>query len=58
MDNILELIDRQNVIIKGQSEIINSLLLLLMNYMTVEEVDNLDEIKKINELAKLKEGIE
>lgn len=58
MDNILELIDRQNVIIKGQSEIINSLLLLLMNYMTVEEVDNLEEIKKINELAKLKEGIE
>lgn len=58
MDNILELIDRQNVIIKGQSEIINSLLLLLMNYMTVEEVDNLDEIKKINELAKLKEGVE
>ena len=58
MDNILELIDRQNVIIKGQSEIINSLLLLLMNYMTVEEVDNLDEIKKINELARLKEGIE
>ena len=58
MDNILELIDRQNVIIKGQSEIINSLLLLLMNYMTVEEVDNLDEVKKINELARLKEGIE
>lgn len=57
MDNILELIDRQNVIIKEQSEIINSLLLLLMNYMTVEEVDNLDEVKKINEIARLKEGI-
>lgn len=57
MDNILELIDRQNVIIKEQSEIINSLLLLLMNYMTVEEVDNLDEVKKINEIARLKEEI-
>lgn len=57
MDNILELIDRQNVIIKEQSGIINSLLLLLMNYMTVEEVDNLDEVKKINEIARLKEGI-
>ena len=57
MDNILELIDRQNVIIKEQSGIINSLLLLLMNYMTVEEVDNLDEVKKINEIARLKEEI-
>lgn len=52
-----ELIDRQNVIIREQSDIINRLLLLLMNYISSEEADSLPEVKRINEIARLREKI-
>lgn len=52
-----KLVDRQNVIIKEQSDIINRLFLLLMNYMTVEEADSLPEIKRINEISRLRDKI-
>ena len=51
---MIDIIDTQNTIIKMQSDIIDELFLLLMQYMTVEEVDGLDVVKKINEVAKLR----
>jgi hypothetical protein len=37
-----------------QSDIIDELFLLLMQYITVEEVDGLDIVKKINEVARVR----
>jgi hypothetical protein len=37
-----------------QSDIIDELFLLLMQYIAVEEVDGLDIVKKINEVARVK----
>ena len=55
---MIDIIDTQNTIIKMQSDIIDKLFLLLMQYMTVEEADGLDIVKKINEVARVrKEGI-
>lgn len=51
---MIDIVDTQNTIIKMQSDIIDELFLLLMQYMTVEEVDGLDVVKKINEVAKLR----
>ena len=51
---MIDIIDTQNTIIKMQSDIIDELFLLLMQYMTVEEIDGLDVVKKINEVAKLR----
>ena len=56
-ETIPELVDRQNLIIKEQADIINSLLLLLMNYISCEEADSLKEVKKTNEIAKLRKRI-
>lgn len=39
---MIDIIDTQNTIIKMQSDIIDELFLLLMQYMTVEEVDGLE----------------
>ena len=47
---MIDIIDTQNTIIKMQSDIIDKLFLLLMQYITVEEVDGLDIVKKIEEL--------
>ena len=47
---MVDIIDTQNTIIKMQSDIIDKLFLLLMQYITVEEVDGLDIVKKIEEL--------
>ena len=52
-DDLAELIDTQNTIIKMQSEVINEALRLLLQYMTAEEVDNLPLVDKINRIAKL-----
>ena len=51
---MVDIIDTQNTIIKMQSDIIDELFLLLMQYITVEEVDELDVIKKINEVTRLR----
>lgn len=51
---MIDIIDTQNTIIKMQSDIIDELFLLLMQYMTVEEVDGLDVVKKINEVERLR----
>jgi hypothetical protein len=51
---MIDIIDTQNTIIKMQSDIIDELFLLLMQYITVEEVDGLDIVKKINEVARVR----
>lgn len=53
----LEIIDTQNHIIKCQSDVINDLFKLLANYMTLEEMDKLPEVSKINHIAALKKNI-
>jgi hypothetical protein len=51
---MIDIIDTQNTIIKMQSDIIDELFLLPMQYITVEEVDGLDIVKKINEVARVR----
>jgi hypothetical protein len=51
---MIDIIDTQNTIIKMQSDIIDELFLLLMQYITVEEVGELDVVKKINEVARVR----
>ena len=54
----IEIIDTQNTIIKMQSEIIYDLFGLLKQYVSVEELDNIPAIKKINDIARMNEEIE
>lgn len=54
----IEIIDTQNTIIKMQSEIIYDLFGLLKQYISVEELDNIPAIKKINDVARMNREIE
>ena len=54
----IEIIDTQNTIIKMQSEIIYDLFGLLKQYVSLEELDNIPAIKKINDVARMNEEIE
>jgi hypothetical protein len=54
----IEIIDTQNTIIKMQSEIIYDLFGLLKQYVSVEELDNIPAMKKINDVARMNEEIE
>ena len=54
----IEIIDTQNTIIKMQSEIIYDLFGLLKQYVSVEELDNIPTVKKINDVARMNEEIE
>lgn len=54
---IPELVDRQNTIIKEQADIIDSLFLLLLQYVPAEELDKSKEVEQINHIALLKEEI-
>lgn len=54
----IEIIDTQNTIIKMQSKIIYDLFGLLKQYVSVEELDNIPAIKKINDVARMNEEIE
>lgn len=55
---IPELVDRQNTIIKEQADIIDSLFLLLLQYVPAEDLDQSKEVAKINHVALLKEEID
>ena len=57
MKSISETIEIQNAIIKGQADIINDLLLLLMQHEAVEKVDDLPGIAKINQMASMRSQI-
>ena len=54
----IEIIDTQNTIIKMQSEIIYDLFGLLKQYVSVEELDNIPTVKKINDVARMNEETE
>ena len=56
--NLVELIERQNVIIKEQADIIDSLFLLLLQHTTAEELEGSNEVKRINQVAALKNSLE
>ena len=55
--DIAELVDKQNEIIKAQSDIIDSLFLRLLQYEPAEELDHCAEVGKINAVAALRESI-
>ena len=56
--NLVELIERQNMIIKEQADIIDSLFLLLLQHTTAEELEGSNEVKRINQVAALKDSLE
>ena len=56
--NLAELIERQNVIIKEQADIIDSLFLLLLQYTTAEELEESNEVRKISQVASMKDNLE
>lgn len=53
MNNLVEIVDRQNSIIHLQSETINELFQLLAQHLTLEELDKLPCIERINQAATL-----
>lgn len=50
-----EIMDNLEIIIKMQSDVINKLFLMLLQYTTVEELDNCDVVQDINKIAKLRD---
>ena len=52
-----EIIERQNEIIRIQSDSMNELFRLLMEHITVEEADRLPVLKKLNRAAEIKAEI-
>ena len=54
MDNPVEIFQMQETIIRMQSRIIDKLFLQLSQYVTVEELDNCEIVKEINEVARLR----
>lgn len=56
--NILELVDRQNEIIREQAEIIDSLFLLLLQHIPASELEQYNEIKRTNEVAAKRDKLE
>lgn len=56
--NLAELVERQNMIIKEQADVIDSLFLLLLQHVPAEELDKSKEAKKINHVAVMKERID
>ena len=56
--SIPELIEKQNAIIKEQADIIDSLFLLLLQHTTAEELEGSNEVKRINQVAALKDSLE
>ena len=56
--SLVELVERQNAVIKEQADIIDSLFLLLLQYTTAEELEGSNEVKRINQVAALKDNLE
>lgn len=54
----LEIVERQNAVIRIQSGIIDELFLLLMQHISVEEADALPVIDRINQAAEIRREIE
>lgn len=56
--NPVEVIEKQNAIIRIQSGVIDDLFLLLMQHISAEEADALPVIDKINQAAEIRREIE
>lgn len=56
--SLVELVERQNAVIKEQADIIDSLFLLLLQHTTAEELEGSNEVKRINQVATLKDNLE
>ena len=56
--NLAELIERQNTVIKEQADIIDGLFLLLLQYTTAEELEESKEVRKISQVASMKDNLE
>lgn len=54
----VEVVERQNAIIKIQSGVIDELFLLLMQHISAEEAGELPCIARINQAAEIRAGIE
>ena len=57
MNSLAATIERQNTVIRIQSEVIDELFILLLQHITAEEADRLPTIKKINAAAALREEL-
>lgn len=55
--NLLETVERQNSIIRIQSDVIDELFRLLLQHISAEEADNLPVIQKINTAASLRKEV-
>ncbi len=58
MPDLMETVEKQNVIIQMQSGIINELFRLLMEHISVDEADALQVVLRINEAADLRKWME
>lgn len=56
--NPVEVVEKQNAIIRIQSGVIDDLFLLLMQHISAEEADALPVIDKINQAAEIRREIE
>ena len=56
--NPLNILEKQNAIIRIQSGVIDELFLLLMQHISVEEADALPVVDRINQAAKIRAEIE
>ena len=57
MGDLAETAERQDEIIRIQSGVIKDLFLLLLQHISADEADRLPVLEKINEAARLREGI-
>lgn len=55
--DLLETVERQNAIIRIQSNVIDDLFRLLLQHITAEEADSLPILQKINTAASLRQEI-
>jgi superfamily II helicase len=53
--DLAEIVDNLETIITMQSNVINKLFLMLLQYTTVEELDNCDVVQEINKIAQLRD---
>lgn len=58
MLNPVEVVERQNAIIKIQSDVIDELFILLMQHIGAEEADRLPVLAKINQAAEIRREID
>lgn len=56
--NPVEIVEKQNAIIRIQSGVIDELFLLLMQHISAEEADALPVIDRINQAAEIRAEIE